>query len=309
MFSAFVLPVVIMLVCQVALPVYLIRSVWRARQDTRAVWWLAVASAGAYVTAFFLIGRWDWFSYYLRFALVALFVTATGAGLRRARALPRRVNGRRGSRSAMASALTVAAVMTWFTGNALLGLRHEPDEPVRLALPLANGAYYVAHGGDSSLLNHHNGHPAQRYALDIVQLNVYGARAGALFSTDVHQYAIFGAPVYSPCDGVVADAVDGLPDRVPPDADPQNPAGNHVVISCRGSLVHLAHLQSGSVKPSPGARVFSGQVIGRVGNSGNTSEPHLHVHAVTADGDVVEGEGKPILFDGLFPVRNSLLHR
>ena len=263
MLSAVVVPVVIMLVFQFALPLYMIRGVWRARQDTRVVWWLEVVSTGAYVMAFFLIGRWDWFSYYLRFVIVALFVAATGAGLRRARALPLRAYGRRGGRLAMASALIVGVAMTWFTGN----------------------------------------------ALDIVQLNAFGARADALFSADVHRYVIFGAPVHSPCDGVVANAVDGLPDQVPPDADPEHPAGNHVVISCRGSLVHLAHLGSGSVKVLPGAHVFAGQAIGRVGNSGNTSEPHLHVHAVAAEVDGRKGEGKPILFDGLFPVRNSLLRR
>lgn len=63
MLSAVVLPVVIMLMFQFALPLLMIRGVWRARQDTRVVWWLEVVSTGAYVMAFFLIGRWDWFSH------------------------------------------------------------------------------------------------------------------------------------------------------------------------------------------------------------------------------------------------------
>jgi hypothetical protein len=46
-----------------------------------------------------------------------------------------------------------------------------------------------------------------------------------------------------------------------------------------------------------------------MGNSGNTSEPHLHVRAVkTGSGPVLEGEGVPVLFDGRFPVRNGLIY-
>jgi len=76
-------------------------------------------------------------------------------------------------------------------------------------------------------------------------------------------------------------------------ADVTRPAGNHVVIACA----------------MKGADVVSGALLGRVGNSGNTSEPHLHVHAVARDGDVMSGEGVPIVFGGVFAVRNTILRR
>ena len=71
----------------------------------------------------------------------------------------------------------------------------------------------------------------------------------------------------------------------------------------------LAHLKRGSVLVKIGDRVSAGQPIGHVGNSGNTSEPHLHVHAqrqVTKDGNT-EWVGVPICFGSRWLVRNSLV--
>jgi murein DD-endopeptidase MepM/ murein hydrolase activator NlpD len=106
----------------------------------------------------------------------------------------------------------------------------------------------------------------------------------------------------------VTAAVDEFPDLVPPKSDKDNVAGNHVVIACKGASILLAHMQAGSVAVGPGTVLATGTVVGRVGNSGNTSEPHLHVHAVRqGSGDVLEGEGMPLLFDGRFLVRNKTL--
>jgi hypothetical protein len=72
--------------------------------------------------------------------------------------------------------------------------------------------------------------------------------------------------------------------------------------------VELAHLRQGSVAVEAGARVREDEVLGKVGNTGNTSEPHLQVHAVrTGSGTTHDGEGVPIRFDGRFLVRNSLI--
>jgi murein DD-endopeptidase MepM/ murein hydrolase activator NlpD len=123
----------------------------------------------------------------------------------------------------------------------------------------------------------------------------------------VNRYVIFSSDIYSPCNGTVIEAVDGLPDLVPPETDRENLAGNHVVISCNGINVLLAHIQSGSVAVQVGDMVTTDQVVGRVGNSGNTSEPHLHIHAVASGSEnVLDGDGVPILFEDKFPVRNTV---
>lgn len=70
----------------------------------------------------------------------------------------------------------------------------------------------------------------------------------------------------------------------------------------------LAHLRSGSVEVKPGDSVSIGQGVARVGNSGNSTEPHLHMHAARAPeaGRSTEVEGVPMLISGKRPVRNTV---
>ncbi|HYO97165.1 MAG TPA: M23 family metallopeptidase, partial [Polyangiaceae bacterium] len=87
-------------------------------------------------------------------------------------------------------------------------------------------------------------------------------------------------------------------------------AGNHVELRCGAYHVVLAHLQRGSVAGEVGARVNVGARLGVVGNSGNTSEPHLHIHAVSARAADREqwlwkGSGVPLTFGGRFLVRGD----
>lgn len=161
----------------------------------------------------------------------------------------------------------------------------------------------VGQGGGNLLLNQHAGHAQQRFALDITEINAFGFRAAGLAPGSLDRYEIFGAMVVSPCDGQVVSARDGLPDLTPPERDRGNPAGNHVIVDCGGFQLELAHLRSGSVKVAAGDRLHVGGEIGRVGNSGNTSEPHLHVHAV----DPKSQRAVPLTFAGRWLVRNSLL--
>lgn len=106
----------------------------------------------------------------------------------------------------------------------------------------------------------------------------------------------------SPCDGEVTEVRDGLPDLVPPVSDRDNPAGNHVGISCGEVTILLAHLRQGSVEVAQGERVATGDRVGLVGNSGNTTEPHLHIHAY----DAATGEGVEMAFGGVRPIRNRV---
>ena len=82
------------------------------------------------------------------------------------------------------------------------------------------------------------------------------------------------------------------------------------MLACGGVKVVLAHLKQGSVAVTPDMRVNQGSVLGQVGNSGNTSQPHLHLHAERdgEPGQILTGEGVPIGLGGRFLVRNSLFH-
>ena len=98
-------------------------------------------------------------------------------------------------------------------------------------------------------------------------------------------YAYFGDEIYSVADGTVVGIEDGLPEQVPgklpEDATIQMAAGNHVVVDIgEGRFAFYAHMQPGSVRVKVGDRVKTGQVLGLLGNSGNTDTPHLHFHVM-----------------------------
>jgi hypothetical protein len=295
--------ILLLFVTQLILPIYFIYSLWNGREHSRFQWLLKVLYGGAFLLYIFLAGRWNWLSYYLRYLSPLLFVAAAIVSYRRVKALPffAYTGGARwwNNGGALLSLLVFLGVLAWATRRFFYA-----DEPVRLTFPLEDGWYYVAQGGNSTRINYHNSSNAQQYALDLAELNAIGAQAWGIYPDALDRYAIFGETVHCPCDGTIVEAVDSLPALIPPAADREHPAGNHVVIRCEDVNVLLAHLQYGSVRAEEGEAVTTGQPLGRVGNSGNTSEPHLHIHAVRAgSGDALEGV--PILFEGTFAVRNT----
>ncbi|MDP2314695.1 MAG: M23 family metallopeptidase [Pseudomonadota bacterium] len=207
--------------------------------------------------------------------------------------------------------VAMGAGFGWLGVEAARGRR--VDEPaVELRFPLEGGRFVIGSGGSTAVLNGHAGVPAQRYALDIEALGPRGWRAHGLYPAELDAYAVWEAQVVAPCDGEVLNAEDGLPDLPPGDRDVTHIAGNHVVLDCGGVTVLLAHLREETVAVAPQQRVRAGDPIGRVGNTGNTSEPHLHVHAVWGRqlafrALVGTGEAVPMTFGGRFLVRNDVV--
>jgi murein DD-endopeptidase MepM/ murein hydrolase activator NlpD len=122
-------------------------------------------------------------------------------------------------------------------------------------------------------------------------------------------YESYDVAVHSPCTGIVEEAVDKVPDNSPGQTDPQHLSGNHVLLRCGALRVLLAHLRRGSVALIAGEPVRGGQLVGRIGNSGNTNEPHLHVSAVASDspGPWRQAAGVPITFAGRFLSVNDVV--
>jgi murein DD-endopeptidase MepM/ murein hydrolase activator NlpD len=140
-------------------------------------------------------------------------------------------------------------------------------------------------------------------------LNAIGNRARGIAPAALRDYASYDAVVHSPCAGIVEEVVDNLPDNSPGEANPQHLSGNHVWLRCGALRILLAHLRPGSVEVTVGGSVRGGQAIGRIGNSGNTREPHLHVSAMAADSPVPWplAAGAPITFDGRFLSMNDVV--
>lgn len=145
-----------------------------------------------------------------------------------------------------------------------------------LRLPV-DGTWHVVWGGREIARNYHAIDRGQRFAIDLVMTRNGSSHAGD--PADLASYHCWGRPVLSPAAGVVVSAVDGLLDQRIGDSDPQNPAGNHVVLDLgQGEYAFLAHFQRGSLRVAPGESVAAGEVLGQCGNSGNSSEPHIHMH-------------------------------
>jgi len=148
--------------------------------------------------------------------------------------------------------------------------------------PPFKGEWYVFHGGNSPLINRHHFVGSEQYAMDILLPG--DGKLPFENVTDLDKYETFGKSLLSPVDGVVAYLENSLADQLIGNRDATNPYGNHIVIKTEPEVfVLMAHLQKDSVLVSEGDQVTIGQEIARIGNSGNTSQPHLHIQAMTRE--------------------------
>lgn len=290
--------IVLLAVC-ILIPLFYTVRVLRLAEGSKTGWFIVVADATVFVSLIFLVGRWDIAGYYTRFVLLGLFCAAILWSLRAHLSLPWRP-GASALKKHWASIVTLV-LFTVALLHVLSGMSPPPDTR-QLAFPLQGGRFFAAQAGAVGILNRHAGHSTQRFAADITALYPSGFRARGIMPNELENYAAFGAAVVSPCAGEVVAIRTDLPDLVPPERDRDNASGNHVVLACGDLAVELAHLMQDSVHVEVGEQVSIGDAIGKVGNSGNTTEPHLHVHAFAPATD----RGVPIAFDGRFPVRNDV---
>lgn len=141
-------------------------------------------------------------------------------------------------------------------------------------------------------------HSAERFAIDWIKVGPNGdsRHDGAAHNEN---WWGWGEPMLAVGDGEITELVDGIPDnppRVLPPVTLDNIAGNHVILKISPNrYVTYAHLQNGSIKVRLHARVRRGDVVALLGNSGNTTGPHLHLQ-VTDQNSVLEAEGVPFVF-------------
>lgn len=284
-------------------------------------WLIKVLAVGTYCWLTFKFASWYLLSDYGRYLMLGLYAAALVYSGRRIWSLPTwQVLPLHAWFSPMGAAPTGALLLL---GIALFSLLtayrgyQVPPNLINLTFPLKDGIYYIGQGGSHASINGHMkvAQPGlerwrgQLWALDIVKLNPFGNRAAGIYPKDLASYAIFGEPVYSPCDGVVVATENTAPDLPPPNTvESDAKAGNHVLLQCRpDAYVLLAHLQQGSVLVSLGQTVQTGDELGTIGNSGNSTEPHLHIHAQRSAGQstVADADPRPIVFDTKFLVRGE----
>ncbi|MGA8676970.1 MAG: M23 family metallopeptidase [Candidatus Acidiferrales bacterium] len=179
---------------------------------------------------------------------------------------------------------------------------------VVISSPLT-GSDWVAANGPSNTSQHRralipiNGRAyiSQRFAIDWVQLNADG-KTYTGDPSDNKNYQAYGAEIHAVADGVVTQTKDGLPQNTPGAKSLAVPlsletiGGNHVIMEIGDGLyAFYAHMQPGSVRVKVGDKVRRGEVLGLLGNTGNSSEPHLHFHICDANSEL-GSEGLPYAF-------------
>jgi hypothetical protein len=217
----------------------------------------------------------------------------------------------------------------------------ELDDPTVVDFPL-RGEWTVERTPAHRIPSHGTDILGQRYAYDFLRTD---DRAGSHVHPAGRLRWVFiggrtqdcygwGEPIHAATDGEVVVAVDGVPERerlhvvretwaalktvrnYRQSNDPKLLAGNHVMIRTADAFSLYAHLAPGSVAVTPGERVSVGDVIGRVGHTGNSTAPHLHFQLMDS-ADPLRARGIPCAFaeylvkrdDVWEPVHNGIPQR
>jgi hypothetical protein len=169
--------------------------------------------------------------------------------------------------------------------NQINGLRIQPvrnsDVPVlernttKMSLPFRE-EWFVYWGGTQVEQNYHVAEISQRYAYDLLMVENGSSHRGK--GTKNEEYLVFGKEVIAPCDGRVVQVISGVEDNIPGKTNPEQLTGNTVVLRTDAEeFVLFAHLKNGSITVEEGQDVRRGEVLAQCGNSGNSTEPHLHL--------------------------------
>lgn len=168
---------------------------------------------------------------------------------------------------------------------------------VKLILPFKD-EWTVFWGGDTREQNYHVDYVAQKNAFDIVIRDSSGKSYLTHGKTNEDYYA-FGKELIAPCDGEVVLVVDGIKDNVPGQMNAIYVPGNTVVIKVAANEYLLfAHFKQHSIVVKEGQKIKQGQLLGLCGNSGNSSEPHLHFHIQNVE-NMMNATGMKCYFDNI----------
>jgi hypothetical protein len=199
--------------------------------------------------------------------------------------------------------------------------RGELDDPVVVEFPL-RGEWSVERTPAYRIPSHGTDVLGQRYAYDLVRtdhrrgfhLHPAGSLRMFLIGGPTREFYGWGQPVHAAVDGVVVEAVDSVPEHqwlhfareswsvvkntlafARRGLDAARLAGNRVIVGSDGTYALYAHLAPGSVTVSKGQRIHVGEMIGRVGHTGNSTAPHLHFHLMDSP-DPLQARGIPCAF-------------
>lgn len=307
---------------QVALPLMLLVGLAILPAGSIAGFLLQAAGTGAFLFALAHVAQWalpvwwlPWVYGGLWLLAVLLFVMSGAPG--NLPLMPAAPWGWAG----VALSIVLLGLGGWYGARALAGQRLPPVEIIDIANPFGPGRYLVGHGGSNRVVNGHvrtldpgverfRPWHGQSYAVDFFGLGPWGLRADGWRPADPAAYAIFGAELRAPCDGRVVAAEADMPDFEVPNEDRVNRLGNHVILRCGDAEIVFAHMRQSSIAVATGDMVTVGDRLGEVGNSGASTEPHLHIHAqrpAPEGAPPIAGAPLGLRIDGRFLVRGDRL--
>ncbi|GAA0357724.1 M23 family metallopeptidase [Bacillus horti] len=157
--------------------------------------------------------------------------------------------------------------------------------------------WFTFWGGRNVMVNYHYAVESQRYAYDWSIMQNGSSYAGD--PAENESYFAFGKEVVAPAGGTVISVENGIQDNTPQvETNAEQPLGNHVILDHgNGEFSVLAHFKEGSVTVAEGDTVEQGDLLGLCGNSGNSSEPHIHFH-VMDDADWMHASSIRVNFEG-----------
>ena len=175
--------------------------------------------------------------------------------------------------------------MTLNDENMITGLKPQPHtspdvkvierNTTKMIVPFKD-EWYVFWGGTDVVQNYHVAHENQKYAYDILMEVDGSTHKGD--SKNNESYYVFGKDIIAPCDGKIVQIITGVHDNIPGELNPGQLTGNTVVIETGlKEYIMFAHLKQGSIVVKEGQKVKRGELLGQCGNSGNTTEAHLHI--------------------------------
>jgi murein DD-endopeptidase len=184
-----------------------------------------------------------------------------------------------------------------------------PQVPVVISSPLKAGIWLAANGPSNTSIHRRAMIPAfgltgisQRFAIDWLKLGEKGKPFHDDPKVNANWYG-YGTEVLAVADAVVTEVKDGIPENVPLSSERAVPitldtiGGNHVILSLGAAkFAFYAHLQPGSIRVKVGQHVRRGQVLGLLGNSGNSDAPHLHFH-ISNENSPMQSEGLPFVLE------------
>ncbi len=198
----------------------------------------------------------------------------------------RKLSQRTGEFSLFGKGGEIHSSLTLDEAGAIAGLYFRPPPPppapvartkTSLQLPF-EGQWAVVWGGDNLTDNKHITHKNQQRAADLLVLDSTGKsyKGDGKKNSD---YFAYGKKILAAAKGTVVTVIDGVPDNTPGVMNGYSALGNAVVIKHgEGEYSLYAHLSPGSIRVRPKTVVRAGQLLGLCGNSGNSSEAHLHFH-------------------------------